>query len=113
MAHATHIMVITTCGSQSEAQRLASTIVGERLGACAQVEPVSSHYWWEGRVHHEPEYRVTVKTRASLYAALCAHIKANHSYSVPQIVKLTISGGSRAYLAWIDEVTCRPSRRRR
>ena len=37
------------------------------------------------------------------YAELEQHIRANHSYETPEIVRLAIVGGSREYLAWIGE----------
>jgi periplasmic divalent cation tolerance protein len=44
-----------------------------------------------------------IKTAERRYADLERHIRANHSYETPEIVKLPIAGGSREYLAWIGE----------
>lgn len=101
----TWCVVTTTCANRAEAQRLASSIVSNRFGACAQIDDVVSYYWWEGALHHETEWRVTVKTKVSLFAVLKKHICAEHSYSVPEIVALPVIDGSEEYLGWIDEVT--------
>ncbi|MFQ5924797.1 MAG: divalent cation tolerance protein CutA [Dehalococcoidia bacterium] len=46
-----------------------------------------------------------VKTKASLLDELVRLVKENHSYEVPEVVALPISGGNPDYLKWIDEVT--------
>jgi periplasmic divalent cation tolerance protein len=38
-------------------------------------------------------------------AAVDARIRALHSYDVPEVLALPASGGSAAYLAWLDEAT--------
>ena len=100
-------MVCTTCGGKQEAERIAETIVVERLGACVQIDAVTSCYRWEGALHREPEWRLTIKTRASLFPALRDRIAALHSYTVPEIVRIPLTGGSPAYLAWVEGATGR------
>jgi periplasmic divalent cation tolerance protein len=44
---AEYLQVVTTAGSESEAQRIAETLVEQRLAACVQVVgPVASTYRW-------------------------------------------------------------------
>ena len=76
-----------------------------KLAACAQIHPVTSIYSWQGQIHTDPESRVIIKTRETLYPEVEAFIRAHHSYDVPQVVKVPITGGLPAYLAWIDENT--------
>ena len=100
-----YCVVCTTCGARKEAERIAEAVVVERLGACVQIEAVTSCYRWEGALHREPEWRLTIKTRSALYSSLRDRIAALHSYTVPEIVRMPLAGGSAAYLAWIDETT--------
>ena len=52
----------------------------------------------------EREWRVEIKTTTDRVAALTEHIKANHSYDVPEIIAAPITGGSAEYLSWlVDE----------
>ncbi|MGH3983929.1 MAG: divalent-cation tolerance protein CutA [Pseudonocardiaceae bacterium] len=101
-----HVVVTSTTGSEHAARRLASGVVEARLGACAQIlGPIISVYRWEGDVQAEQEWRVEIKTATDQVAALTEHIKANHSYDVPEIVVTPITGGSTEYLSWLVDET--------
>jgi len=98
-----YIVVLTTVGSEAQGEDLARSIVNAELAACVQIQSVRSIYKWKGEVCAEPEFLLMIKTAERHYASLEQHIKANHTYETPEIVKLPIAGGSREYLAWIDE----------
>ena len=101
---ADHIQVLTTTGSEREAEAVAALLVERRLAACVQVVgPVSSTYRWQGEVERGREWQCLVKTRAAFYPAVEAAIRDAHSYEEPEILALPILAGSRGYLAWIDE----------
>ena len=99
----TYIVVLTTVGTKQFANDLARSIVSERLAACVQIQSVQSVYRWKDKVCAEPEWLLAIKTTDARYAELEAHIRANHSYETPEIVRIPIVGGSREYLAWIGE----------
>ena len=66
MAESTCV-ILTTAGSQEEADRLAEMLVTRRLAACVQITAITSWYAWQGEVNHEPEYLLLIKTVADLY----------------------------------------------
>ena len=99
----TYILVLTTVGTKQFAHDLAHSIVSARLAACVQLQSVQSVYRWKEKVCAELEWLLAIKTTDARYAELEAHIRANHSYETPEIVRLPIAGGSREYLAWIGE----------
>ncbi|MBV9024410.1 MAG: divalent-cation tolerance protein CutA [Streptomycetaceae bacterium] len=101
-----HLLVLTTTDSDESANALAKSAVAARVAACVQVDgPIISTYWWEGAVQADQEWRVLFKTTTDRYADLEAHIKANHSYDVPEIIATAITAGSAAYLGWVTEET--------
>ncbi|WP_326599870.1 divalent-cation tolerance protein CutA [Streptomyces sp. NBC_01803] len=103
---AEHITVLTTTDSREGAEQLAKSAVEARLAACAQIEgPVTSVYWWEGSVQTDQEWRVLYKTPAAKYDALEAHIRNVHAYETPEIIATAITGGSAAYLQWLEQET--------
>lgn len=100
------VTVTTTTDSAEEAQRLSASAVEARLAACGQVSsPITSTYWWQGKVETATEIRIEFKTRSELAAKLVDHIAAMHSYDTPEVLVTPISTGHPSYLAWIDEVT--------
>ncbi|WP_066018430.1 divalent-cation tolerance protein CutA [Endozoicomonas atrinae] len=101
----TFCMVLTTCPNQQEADAHARAIIEKHLGACVQSSPVHSHYMWEGKVQSDPEILLRIKTTCERYKALEQYLKAEHSYDVPQIIKIPIENGLTEYLDWIKEET--------
>ena len=108
----TYAVILTTAGSQEEAESLASGLVERKLVACAQLLPIGSIYTWEGKVEKDSEVLLLLKARADLYEQIEAHILDNHSYDTPEVLRLDVTQGSEGYLSWISEVSA-PSRRRR
>src|SRR5690606_20152819 len=75
-----HGMLMTTVPTRADAIRIADMLVGERLAACVQMLPVESVYVWDGKKQNEAEILLLVKTRASLFEAAIARIRAVHPY---------------------------------
>lgn len=100
------VRVETTTDTQSEAERLATTLVESHLAACVQVTgPITSFYRWEGRVHNDPEWLLVVKTAADRLDAVVAHLREHHSYDVPEVVAVPVVGGNPDYLTWVTAET--------
>jgi len=105
-----YIVVFITAASQEEARRISDILVNSRKAACVNVVPqVHSKFWWRGKIDSADEALLIVKTKSSLLNALVKLVKENHSYEVPEIIALPIVGGSKDYLNWLDEETCKES----
>ncbi|MEN3973591.1 divalent-cation tolerance protein CutA [Emcibacter sp. SYSU 3D8] len=101
-----YVTVYMTASSAAEADRIASALVEDRLVACVNIlGEVQSVYRWEGAVRHDTEVALVAKTRASLFDALTARVRALHAYEVPCIVSWPIDAGNPAYLSWIEAET--------
>jgi periplasmic divalent cation tolerance protein len=98
------IQVLTTASSREEAERIARTIVEDRLAACVQViGPISSTYRWQGAIETAQEWLCVAKTRRELYDQIEKAIRRLHSYQVPEILAVPVVAGSADYLAWLDQ----------
>jgi len=98
-----YVQVLTTAGSEEEAERICDVLIEERLAACVQVAgPVSSTYRWQGKVEREREWQCLAKTEARLFAEVEAAIRRVHSYEEPEILAVPVLAGSRGYLAWVS-----------
>ncbi|MFC5065895.1 divalent-cation tolerance protein CutA [Actinomycetospora atypica] len=95
-------VVLCTTDSADEAERLARGLVEAHLAACVQiVGPVRSVFRWEGAVSVEAEYQLVVKTARVPEAT--AWIVGNHSYDVPEVIALPVTGGHETYLTWVTD----------
>jgi periplasmic divalent cation tolerance protein len=96
------LQVTTTAGSRPDAENLVRTVVAERLAACGQVGgPLTSYYWWEGRLDSAEEWQCALKTTAVMFPALETRIRQLHTYQNPEIIAVPIVGASEAYAAWV------------
>jgi periplasmic divalent cation tolerance protein len=92
------------CGSEAEAEEIATQLVEQRLAACVNVSsPVRSIYRWQGKVESAPEWLLTAKTTQARFEDLAALIRSLHSYELPEIIVLPIAAGSQTYLKWISD----------
>jgi periplasmic divalent cation tolerance protein len=90
-------------------QEMIEALVGERLIACGQiVGPVSSTYEWEGETQRaQQEWLALLKTGAAAADGLVRRIAELHSYDVPEIVTVELTGGHGPYLEWVAAQTTR------
>lgn len=98
-------VVQTTLPDAEQASTLAHAIVSAGLGACVQIDSIRSVYRWQGQVQDDAEWRLSIKTRRSLYAALERWLQEQHPYETPEIVCLPIMDSSPAYLQWVADST--------
>ena len=98
--------VYVTAKDAAEAKRIARTVVGERLAACATLlGGIESIYWWQGAVWEGNEVALILKTSADRKQELVGRIQELHSYECPCVVCLPIDGGNRDFLNWIAAET--------
>jgi len=105
-----YCVVLVTCGTLTEARRIARKVVGQRLAACVNIvlSPVESHYMWKGKLEKAREYLLLIKTTSSRLRELESEVKRLHSYDVPEFIALPIVAGSRDYLGWLGENVTSP-----
>src|SRR5215475_14024170 len=97
------IIVFVTCESKEQGETIAQAVVSEKLAACVNVVPgIRSCYVWEGKLTWSAELLLLIKTTRGRFGQLQDRVKALHSYSVPEIVGVTIDDAFDKYIAWID-----------
>ena len=105
---ADYIQVLTTAGSEEEAERIATELLERRLAACVQIlGPIVSRYRWQGALETAQEWQCLAKTEATLYDELERTVRELHSYEEPEIVATAIVAGSEGYLDWVSASVAR------
>ena len=100
-----YIIVLATTANKVEAEKIAQVLLKERLIACANIiNPVTSFFFWSGKIDKAEECLMVMKSRRDLFAELGECFKGLHSYVVPEVLAIPIVEGSAAYLAWMGEV---------
>jgi periplasmic divalent cation tolerance protein len=96
------IVVLSTCSTEEEGEKLARLLVEARLAACVTVVPrARSYYRWKGVVEAADECLLVIKSSRELFAELSLALGAAHSYEVPEALALPILDGAANYLHWL------------
>ncbi|MBZ0217014.1 MAG: divalent-cation tolerance protein CutA [Fimbriimonadaceae bacterium] len=100
------ILVYATFPELAEAEEISRKLVDEKLIACANIFPgMISIYRWNEVVERGSEVVAIFKTRQALSGSVITRIEQLHTYDVPAIIVLPVSGGSESYRRWIDQMT--------
>jgi len=97
------IAVFTTIDSLKEARKLAQTVVGKKLAACAHISEIESFYTWENEVQNESEFRILFKTTRERYKDVEKAILKLHSYDLPAIYAVDIDDIHEPFGEWIAD----------
>lgn len=96
------LLYITTA-NKKEAIAIARTIITEHLAACANIiEPVTSLYWWEGKVQESTEVLLLAKTSKDLVNPAITRIKQLHSYECPCITAIAVDQADKDFTKWLE-----------
>jgi periplasmic divalent cation tolerance protein len=99
-------LLYVTAGSITEADKIATRLVEEKLVACANILGTSTAiYQWEGKLTKEKGVILILKTTAKLVQKSVKRIIGLHSYECPAVIVLDIQDGNKEFLSWINNVT--------
>ncbi len=97
-----YISIDSTSKSQREAKKIANLLLEKKLAACVHLQPIESLYVWNLEIIKDDEYKLTIKTKASLYSKVEAVILEHNSYDTPEITASSLVAGFSDYLAWVS-----------
>jgi periplasmic divalent cation tolerance protein len=98
------IVVLCTCASEEEAEKLARALVEQRLAACVNViSRMKSFYRWQGNLETATECLLVIKSSRGHFEELRAAVEKAHSYEVPEVIALPVVEGAPNYLNWLDD----------
>jgi periplasmic divalent cation tolerance protein len=96
------IVVVTTVGTEEQANLIAREIVSRRQAACVNIVPaIRSIYRWKGKICKDGELLLIVKTLQDEFEGVASTIRELHSYELPEILSFGVSQGDQGFLDWI------------
>jgi len=96
------IVVMTTVGTEEQANLIAREIVERRQAACVNIVPgIRSIYRWKGKICRDGELLLIVKTLEEELEEVMATIRELHSYELPEILSFHVDHGEAGFLGWI------------
>ena len=99
-----NMVALITAVGKDEAEKVAGRLLAEKKAACVNIiAGVESRYWWKGKIGSAKEYLLIVKSSSDKLEGMIQMVKGIHSYEVPEIIALSVAGGSTDYLKWMQE----------
>jgi periplasmic divalent cation tolerance protein len=96
------IVILSTCSTEEEAERIARLLLDDQLAACVSVIPrMRSFYHWKGAIESAGECLLLIKSSRELFDAVRARLEAAHSYEVPEVLALPVVEGAANYMNWL------------
>jgi len=99
------IFIYITCKNKKEAKKIGLFLVKKRLAGCCNIFPIESIYWWKGKVIKDREVVLIVKSLKKNFRKVEKEVKKLHSYTVPCILEIPITQGSKDFLNWLKKET--------
>lgn len=102
------VVILVTTPDEESAERVAQSLVEERLVACVNILPaVRSVYRWHGSVEEAKEVLLVIKARREDVGSVAQRVQQLHPYEVPEVIAIDIVDGHAPYLEWLRVETDR------
>lgn len=99
------IVVVTTVGTEEQANLIAQELIARRHAACVNVLPgVRSYYRWQRKICKDDEFMLVIKSCEAEFDQVAATIQELHNYDLPEILAFGVHQGEPGFLDWIS--TC-------
>lgn len=102
------IQLFLTCANTVEAGNISSTLLDQRLIACAKALPVASSFNWDGKLNNDEEVLLIMDSAADLFDEINMAITKLHSYDVYNLQAATTTHISKPTTDWLNQ-TLRPA----
>ena len=90
-----------TCKGRKEAEKISMQLLKKRLIACANIFPIKSIYWWQGRIINDKENVIIAKTNNKNFKKMEKEVKKLHSYTIPCILRIDTKA-NKDYEGWAN-----------
>jgi periplasmic divalent cation tolerance protein len=96
------IELILTCGSWQEAQKIADSLLQQRLIACVEFIDIKSKNWWKHELEESSEVKLIMQSVERNFSNVEKVVKELHSYETPALHAIPITVITDEAAAWLD-----------
>lgn len=92
-----------TCANDREADKISKSLLEQKLVVCAKKVPVSSSFFWEGKVNKAREVVLLLETEERLFDEIEQEVKKLHSHKVFVLFAIPVTTSSKGIAEWMRE----------
>ncbi|AHB41994.1 hypothetical protein RAAC3_TM7C00001G0127 [Candidatus Saccharibacteria bacterium RAAC3_TM7_1] len=74
------VILYLTCADNEEALKISNALLEAKLIVCARRSPVSSSYWWDGKINHDDEILLMMEGTEEKFDEIEKVVTNLHSY---------------------------------
>jgi periplasmic divalent cation tolerance protein len=105
MTQTQYQIIFMTAPGPDDAERIATTLVEERLAACVNVlSSCRSIYRWMGEMVKDDEVLMLAKAKRRDFEKIAQRVKELHSYDVPEVIAVDLESISESYRSFLVDV---------
>jgi periplasmic divalent cation tolerance protein len=97
------VILYLTCANENEAKTISNALLEARLIACARRSPVSSSYWWDGKINHDDEVLLMMESLEEKFDEIEKIVTKLHSYDAYVLTSVAVSRTTPGVHQWLDE----------
>lgn len=90
-----------TCADKREADRIANILLVKHLAACVRQIPITSDYWWHGKIESSKEVMLLMESRLDLFDEVEREVAKLHSYETFVLEALPTSKINNKAVKWL------------
>ncbi|MBI2621111.1 MAG: divalent-cation tolerance protein CutA [Candidatus Levybacteria bacterium] len=94
------IVLLLTCANEKEADKIANTLLKEKLIVCAKKLPVSSSFLWEKKIKSSEEILLIMDSVAENFEKINSEVKKLHSYKTFVLTSLLVNQTTKDVENW-------------
>ncbi len=95
-------LVYITCKDKNEAEKISTHLLKEKIIACANIFPIKSIYWWQGKIVNDSENVIIAKTNNKNFKKVVKEVRKIHSYEIPCILRIKALS-NKEYQQWANK----------
>ena len=90
-----------TCKDKKEADKIANTLLVKHLITCARQMPITSDYWWKGKLNHSNEVMMLMESRLDFFDKVETEVAKLHSYETFVLEAVPVQRVSKKAQTWL------------
>lgn len=94
---------LLTCADDKEADKISRVLLEKRLIACAKKLPVSSSFWWKGKIDKSNETIVLLESVEENFKKVEKEVRKLHSYETFVLFSLPIGQTTNDVENWLKK----------